>query len=117
MTDRFPGSTPRELDPWNATSPGSSVGNIGGWDRGIAHQLGGLSKESPIRSGLQHERPVTMQPPRRSAQATRAVYDGLDLDDLQNFLSWDMYGIRDMGDLVSNDETEEDLAHSWAGAI
>ena len=45
--------------------------------------------------------------------------EALDLDDLQNFLSWDMYGIRDMdmGDPVSDDATEDFGGHSWAGAI
>lgn len=110
------------------TTPSASV-NSSGWggDRGslAAQQLLGLAAKdlpSPVRSSgvLQHERPVVMQTTTAkkalAAQATRAVYEGLDLDDLQNFLSWDMYGIRDMGDPVS-DGVEDLTAHSWAGAI
>lgn len=82
-----------------------------------AHQLAGLSKDTPSRSGLQHERPVSMQPHRRSANAANAMMEALDLDDLQNFLSWDMYGIRDMGDPVSEEAADDVTMQSWAGAI
>lgn len=117
--DRSPsegGGKPATGSPWPVESPA----NANAWsDRSsVAQQLLGLSKDvgSPMRSGLQHERPVTVQASRKAAQAAKAVYDGLDLDDLQNFLSWDMYGIRDMGDPI--DEGVEDMAaHSWAGAI
>jgi hypothetical protein len=76
------------------------------WDHNsAAQQLVGLSQEGPSRSGLQHERPVLLQPqPGKQTRATPAAHpvgDGLDLDDLQNFLSWDMYGFMEIGDAVS----------------
>lgn len=93
-----------------------------------AQQLAGMSgnnsnvssQDSPVRSGLQHERPVVVQqpPPRRAVQAAAApMYEALDLDDLQNFLSWDMYGISDMGDPHTDDGVDDMAMHSWAGAI
>lgn len=45
------------------------------------------------------------------------MIEALDLDDLQNFLSWDMYGIRDMGDPVSEEAADDVTMQSWAGAI
>lgn len=100
--------------PTNGTTP---------WDRNsAAQQLVGMSRDSPVRSGLQHERPVskaTAQGRRSTTQVSQPMCEALDLDDLQNFLSWDMYGIRDMdmGDPVSDDTAEDFTAHSWAGAI
>lgn len=103
---------------WNQPSPTHSTP----WDRNnAAQQLVGMSRDSPVRSGLQHERPVskTTVQSRRSTQSNQPMCEALDLDDLQNFLSWDMYGIRDMdmGDPVSDDATEDFGGHSWAGAI
>lgn len=117
---------------WSApTASPASGGNS--WDHmNAAHQLAGLgsSSQDPIaisgstpivRSGLQHERPVAMQQPppapRRPAPAA-PMYEALDLDDLQNFLSWDMYGIRDMGDPIIDEGMPDDLGlQAWAGAI
>lgn len=82
-----------------------------------AYQLAGMSKDTPTRSGLQHERPVTVQTPRRSVNGSNPMIEALDLDDLQNFLSWDMYGIRDMGDPVSEEAADDVTMQSWAGAI
>ncbi|OAA64151.1 Fungal transcriptional regulatory protein [Akanthomyces lecanii RCEF 1005] len=112
---------------WSApTAASPASGNS--WDHmNAAHQLAGLSSQDSvastpiIRSGLQHERPVAMQQPapapRRPAPAA-PMYEALDLDDLQNFLSWDMYGIRDMGDPIADEGAPDDLGlQAWAGAI
>lgn len=88
-----------------------------------AQQLAGLSQDTTtsLRSGLQHERPVAVQQPmavQRRAAPAAPMYEALDLDDLQNFLSWDMYGIRDMGDPITEEGTDDMVGmQAWAGAI
>lgn len=46
--------------------------------------------------------------------ASQPMCDGLDIEDLQNNLSWDMYGIMEISETVSNLGTEEP---SWSGAF
>ncbi|KAK5997596.1 putative transcriptional regulatory protein [Cladobotryum mycophilum] len=74
-------------------------------------------------AGLQHERPVptphhlSRDLPMGQA-AMQPMCEALDLDDLQNFLSWDMYGIMEMGDPLQDDGMEEiGLQQPWIGAI
>lgn len=43
------------------------------------------------------------------------IYDALDLDDLQNFLSWDIHGIMEISDTGSNMGTEITGLQSWSG--
>lgn len=104
---------------WSSESPKIGTPNGGGqWDRtSAAQQLVGLSKDAPARSGLQHERPVALQPPPKMGPppAAQPIYDALDLDDLQNYLSWDMYGIMEISDTVSNVGTEVTGLQSWSG--
>ncbi|OAA71535.1 Fungal transcriptional regulatory protein [Cordyceps fumosorosea ARSEF 2679] len=102
--------------------PTASPASSASWDHmNAAHGLAGLSSQDAAavpRSGLQHERPVAMPapPPRRSAP-TAPMYEALDLDDLQNFLSWDMYGVREMGDPITDDGADDLGMQAWAGAI
>lgn len=106
---------------WSAESPGAAV-----WDRNTAaQQLVGLSQDvlTSSRSGLQHEQPVPTALPQLSSPAlskrnapTQPMCEALDLDDLQNFLSWDMYGIMDMGDPVPDDGPEDMTMRSWSGS-
>ncbi|UKZ79434.1 hypothetical protein TrVFT333_007189 [Trichoderma virens FT-333] len=105
---------------WSAESPSSSV-----WDRNnAAQQLVGLSQDGLIssRSGLQHEQPVPTalpQPPQVQSKwggPIQPMCEALDLDDLQNFLSWDMYGIMDMGDPIPDDGVDEIAMSSWSGS-
>lgn len=105
---------------WSAESPSS-----GTWDRNnAAQQLVGLSQDGPAssRSGLQHEQPVPTalpQPPPVQAKwggPIQPMFEALDLDDLQNFLSWDMYGIMDMGDPIPDDGADEIGMRSWSGS-
>ncbi|EHK17645.1 uncharacterized protein TRIVIDRAFT_42822 [Trichoderma virens Gv29-8] len=100
--------------------PSSSV-----WDRNnAAQQLVGLSQDGLIssRSGLQHEQPVPTalpQPPQVQSKwggPIQPMCEALDLDDLQNFLSWDMYGIMDMGDPIPDDGVDEIAMSSWSGS-
>ncbi|KAF3076141.1 hypothetical protein CFAM422_001094 [Trichoderma lentiforme] len=106
---------------WSAESPSS-----GTWDRNnAAQQLVGLSQDSlaSSRSGLQHEQPVPTalpQPPPVQAKwggPIQPMFEALDLDDLQNFLSWDMYGIMDMGDPIPDDGGADEIGmRSWSGS-
>lgn len=106
---------------WSAESPGAAA-----WDRNnAAQQLVGLSQDilTSSRSGLQHEQPVPTALPQLSPPAyskrnppTQPMCEALDLDDLQNFLSWDMYGIMDMGDPVPDDGPEDMAMRSWSGS-
>ena len=46
------------------------------------------------------------------------ICEGLDLDDLQNCLSWDMAGIMDVvGENSSNYEAEDMGMSSWASTV
>ncbi|PNY28454.1 transcriptional regulatory protein, partial [Tolypocladium capitatum] len=115
---------PGEESPgWSTVNPNAGNGGSASWDGTsvAAHQLVGLSQEAAVaRPSLQHERPValSMQPPsRRAATAQQPMCEALDLDDLQNFLSWDMYGIMEMGGGVSNEDMDDSVSQSWTGAI
>ncbi|KAG6007069.1 hypothetical protein E4U54_000067 [Claviceps lovelessii] len=93
------------------------AGGPASWDGTsmAAHQRLGVGQELSVKSSLQHERPVPN--PHRKAVPVQPMCDALDLDDLQNFLSWDMYGIMEMGGSVSNEDMEDSVSQSWTGAI
>lgn len=122
--DRRPGD---ESPGWSTVNPNAGAGGPASWDgtSAAAHQLVGLSQEAaPARPSLQHERPValSMQPPppprgRGAPGAQLPMCEALDLDDLQSFLSWDMYGIMEMGGGVSNEDMDDSVSQSWTGAI
>lgn len=102
---------------WATDNPSSSPAT---WDRtSAAQQLVGLSQDGFMRSGLQHERPVPPPLPQKpmTMLGQQPMCEALDLDDLQNFLSWDMYGIMDMGDPIPDDVAEDLAMHTWAGAV
>ncbi|KFA65486.1 hypothetical protein S40285_00510, partial [Stachybotrys chlorohalonatus IBT 40285] len=95
---------------WSTTNPNANTT----WDHtSAAHQLVGLSQDGPSQPGLQHERPVSLHPEPKPV-ASQPMCDGLDIEDLQNNLSWDMYGIMEISETVSNLGTEEP---SWSGAF
>ncbi|PHH58853.1 hypothetical protein CDD82_2628 [Ophiocordyceps australis] len=97
---------------WSTVNPNAGNGGPASWDGTslAAHQLVGLSQELSTGPSLQHERPVALEPPAPLCEA-------LDLDDLQNFLSWDMYGIMEMGGGVSNEDMDDSVSQCLAGAI
>ncbi|KAG8407564.1 hypothetical protein J3458_020316 [Metarhizium acridum] len=101
---------------WSTQNP--HAGGPASWDgtSAAAHQLVGLSQEQSVRSSLQHERPVPLHPLRKFG-ATQPMCNALDLDDLQSFLSWDMYGIMEMGGSVSNEDMDDSVSQSWTEAI
>jgi len=93
------------------------AGEPASWDGTsvAAHQRSGLGREVSVKSSLQHERPVPN--PHRKVVPAQPMCDALDIDDLQNFLSWDMYGIMEMGGSVSNEDMEDSVSQSWTSAI
>ncbi len=105
---------------WSTVNPNAANAS---WDgtSAAAHQLVGLSTQAAQASGLQHERPVLLQQqqqgPPVKRQGSQPMCEALDLDDLQNFLSWDMYGIMEMGGGVFNDDMDDSVSQSWTGAI
>ncbi|KND89003.1 putative transcriptional regulatory protein [Tolypocladium ophioglossoides CBS 100239] len=112
-----------ESPGWSTVNPNAGNGGSASWDgtSAAAHQLVGLSQETAAaRPSLQHERPVALSmppPPPRAAMTQQPMCEALDLDDLQNFLSWDMYGIMEMGGGVSNEDMDDSVSQSWTGAI
>ncbi|PHH60613.1 hypothetical protein CDD81_1403 [Ophiocordyceps australis] len=100
------------ISGWSTVNPNAGNGGPASWDGTsmTAHQLVGLSQEVSTGPSLQHERPVGIEPPAPLCEA-------LDLDDLQNFLSWDMYGIMEMGGGVSNEDMDDSVSQCLAGAI
>ncbi|GJN78162.1 hypothetical protein PLIIFM63780_001655 [Purpureocillium lilacinum] len=113
------GSVP-DSPAWSTVNPNAANAS---WDgtSAAAHQLVGLSTQAAQASGLQHERPVLLQQqqqgPPVKRQGSQPMCEALDLDDLQNFLSWDMYGIMEMGGGVFNDDMDDSVSQSWTGAI
>ncbi|KAJ6441592.1 fungal transcriptional regulatory protein [Purpureocillium lavendulum] len=111
-----------ESPTWSTVNPNAASGS---WDgtSAAAHQLVGLSAQAAQASSLQHERPVVPQQqqlaqgPPVKRQGSQPMCEALDLDDLQNFLSWDMYGIMEMGGGVFNDDMDDSVSQSWTGAI
>ncbi|KAH7144551.1 fungal-specific transcription factor domain-containing protein [Dactylonectria estremocensis] len=77
--------------------------------------------EIPSRSGLQHEQPVGLRtPPATTTTTASSSYmrdHAVDLSDLQNYLSWDMYGIMEMSDsgLKAGIEGNGMSMPSWRG--
>lgn len=125
---------------------GGAAGDWDHQHASAAQQLVGLSKppqqqQLGVPESLQHERPVpkkifpgtaasTVSAP--AAAATRygsafggglgggrgGIGDALDLDELQNFLSWDIYGIMDLGETISASGYDEDVKRSeWSSMI
>lgn len=68
---------------------GLASGSISGSSGRIPNQ----HEETPARSKLQHEQPVALRTPPSTIASFRMDNQAVDLSDLQNFLSWDMYGI------------------------
>ncbi|KAG5942303.1 hypothetical protein E4U59_001189 [Claviceps monticola] len=93
------------------------AGGPASWDgTSVAYPRPNLSKEI-LKPSLQHERPALNPHPHGKAIPGKSMCDALDLDDLQNFLSWDMYGIIEMGGSVSNEVMDDSVSQSWTGAI
>ncbi|KAF4980480.1 hypothetical protein FZEAL_3525 [Fusarium zealandicum] len=70
-----------------ADGPGSASG----------HGQAGQPEETPARSELRHEQPVPLRTP-PGTLTSHMDHQAVDLSDLQNYLSWDMYGIMEMSE-------------------
>lgn len=105
-------------DPTTLSSDSGSVSPA--LNRPAAHGLPNNLDETPARSGLQHEQPVALRtPPATTTTITSSAYmrdHAVDLSDLQNYLSWDMYGIMEMGDAGLKAGIEGKSMPSWSGA-
>ena len=55
-------------------------------------------RDTPASSGLQHEQPVGTRTPPGAGPSAHMGDHAVDLSDLQNYLSWDMYGIMEMNE-------------------
>ncbi|UPL03922.1 hypothetical protein LCI18_014856 [Fusarium solani-melongenae] len=110
-----------EHDPWHrgsgSVSPtmsraglGSNSGSVSG--RRPASQL----EETPARSKLQHEQPVALRTP-PGTLTSHMDNQAVDLSDLQNYLSWDMYGIMEMSEAGLKAGIEGNALPSWTGAV
>ena len=101
-------------DNWSIRNP--HAGRPQSWDgtSATAHQLVRLSREASARPGLHHERPVTTHPLRK---LSLPICDALDLDDLQSPFSWDMYGVMEVADTVSNEGIDGTLSQSWMDTV
>lgn len=99
--------TPLAHSPASSRRASCAPGNPGSpplaWDRAsAAAQLIGLSQDREASS----------------PKGYKMICEGLDLDDLQNCLSWDMAGIMDVaGESGSNYEVEDVGMSSWASAV
>ncbi|KPM34860.1 hypothetical protein AK830_g11721 [Neonectria ditissima] len=111
----------RETKPEISTLAGASEGGSPTLSRAAGRRLPGSLDDTPARSGLQHEQPVGLRtPPANMATSSAYMRDhAVDLSDLQNYLSWDMYGIMEMSDsgLKAGIEGNGYSMPSWSGAM
>ncbi|KAK7421828.1 hypothetical protein QQZ08_009773 [Neonectria magnoliae] len=111
----------RDTKPEISTLVGVSESGSPTINRVAGRRLPGSLDESPARSGLQHEQPVGLRTP-PATMTTSSAYmrdHAVDLSDLQNYLSWDMYGIMEMSDsgLKAGIEGNGYSMPSWSGAM
>ncbi|KYK61835.1 hypothetical protein DCS_02979 [Drechmeria coniospora] len=101
-----------DASSWSAVNPNGADGSGDGTSVAL---VGRHQEVTAPRCSLQHERPVpaSMQPPPQrimpvaSEQPQLPMCGALDLDDLQSFLRWDMYGIMEIGGGVSNEDMDD----------
>lgn len=73
-------------------------------------------RDTPTRSGLQHEQLVSVHTPTGLTPGAHMGDGAVDLSDLQNYLSWDMYGIMEVGASGLKAGIEGNGLPSWTGA-
>ncbi|CCT69290.1 related to nitrate assimilation regulatory protein nirA [Fusarium fujikuroi] len=102
---------PIDRDAWNKVESGSSSAS----KRGAGSVSGASSQPevTPARSKLQHEQPVSQRTP-PGATTSHMDHQAVDLSDLQNYLSWDMYGIMEMNDNGLKAGIEDNGMPSWS---
>ncbi|KAM0540720.1 hypothetical protein ACHAPJ_013536 [Fusarium lateritium] len=105
---------PIDRDAWNKVESGSSNASRSG--AGGAGSVSGRRsqiEETPARSKLQHEQPVSQRTP-PGATTSHMDDQAVDLSDLQKYLSWDMYGIMEIGDTGLKAGIEGNGMPSWS---
>lgn len=102
---------PIDRDAWNKVESGSPTAS----KRGAGSVSGASSQPeiTPARSKLQHEQPVSQRTP-PGATTSHMDHQAVDLSDLQNYLSWDMYGIMEMNDNGLKAGIEDNGMPSWS---
>jgi hypothetical protein len=98
------------------------------WDQtSAAQQLVGLKQDSSAstisrqQQRRQHSSQSQSPPHRQQHQQHRKhqpICEALDLEDLQNFVSWDIHGIIDISDTVSaSNHDDEAKMSSWGSMV
>jgi hypothetical protein len=83
---------------------------------GASRRMPSTLEDTPARSGQLHEQPVGLRSPPGNPITAHMVNHAVDLSDLQNYLSWDMYGIMEMSDSGLKAGIEGNSMPSWTGA-
>ncbi|KAM0338420.1 hypothetical protein ACHAPQ_002331 [Fusarium lateritium] len=104
---------PTDHDSWNKAGSGSSSASKVGAGSVSGAQPNSQPEETPARSKLQHEQPVSQRTP-PGATTSYMDHKAVDLSDLQNYLSWDMYGIMEMSDNGLKAGIEGNGMPSWS---
>lgn len=84
---------------------------------GASRRLPSTLEDTPAQSGQQHEQPVGLRSPPGNPITAHMANHAVDLSDLQNYLSWDMYGIMEMSDSGLKAGIEGNSMPSWTGAM
>ncbi|KAG5665697.1 hypothetical protein KAF25_009822 [Fusarium avenaceum] len=104
---------PIDHDAWNKVGSGSSNASKVGAGSISGARPNSQPEETPARSKLQHEQPVSQRTP-PGATTSYMDHKAVDLSDLQNYLTWDMYGIMEMSDNGLKAGIEGNGVPSWS---
>jgi len=104
---------PIDQDAWSKVGSTSPTSTKIGAGSASGHPSSSQHEETPARSKLQHEQPVSQRTP-PGATTSHMDHQAVDLNDLQNYLSWDMYGIMEMSDNGLKAGIEGNGMPSWS---
>ncbi|CAG7560160.1 unnamed protein product [Fusarium equiseti] len=104
---------PIDQDAWSKVGSTSPTSTKIGAGSASGHPSRSQHEETPARSKLQHEQPVSQRTP-PGATTSHMDHQAVDLNDLQNYLSWDMYGIMEMSDNGLKAGIEGNGMPSWS---
>ncbi|KAM0373600.1 hypothetical protein ACHAPY_008836 [Fusarium culmorum] len=104
---------PMDRDAWNKTGNASPPSSKIGAGSVSGRPPNSQPEETPARSKLQHEQPVSQRTP-PVATTSHMDHQAVDLSDLQNYLSWDMYGIMEMSEKGLKAGIEGNGMPSWS---
>ncbi|KAF5000711.1 hypothetical protein FGRMN_1552 [Fusarium graminum] len=106
-------TNPVDHDAWKKTGGSSSSASKVGSGSVSGARSNSQPEETPARSKLQHEQPVSQRTP-PGTTTSYMDHKAVDLSDLQNYLSWDMYGIMEMSDNGLKAGIEGNGMPSWS---